>query len=69
MTVKEVVELFSISDSQMAEYLWGDCVYGLPDEACEYLHNSLTPSQIRAFGEFVLKKADEIEMGENSHES
>ena len=56
-SIQELVEVFQISPQQLAEYLWRDCVFSIPDECCEYLE-SLTPAQLRAFGNLILAEAD-----------
>ena len=61
-TIQDIVAAFQISPQQLAEYLWRDCVYSVIDCDCEYLE-TLTPSQLRAFGNLVLAEADIKEEG------
>ena len=51
-SIQDIVEAFDISDTQLAAYLWRDCVYSLIDCDCEYL-SALTPQQLMAFAEYI----------------
>ena len=61
-SIQDIVQAFSISERQLAAYLYKDCVYSLMDCDCEYLCD-LTPQQLLAFAEYLeieaLMKLDE----------
>ena len=54
---QDIIQSFELTPHQVAAYLWRDCVFSVWDGDCEYLE-SLTPSQLRAFGNLVLAEAD-----------
>ena len=53
---QDIVANFELTPHQVAAYLWRDAVFSTWDGDCEYLE-SLTPEQLKAFGELILAEA------------
>jgi len=63
MSFSELIAGFLLTDQQVAHFLYGDLCFQCPsDDECHFLPE-LKPEHLKALGELLLSKADEIELG------
>jgi hypothetical protein len=66
MTLLDCIEYFRLSPPQVANFLWMDLVFSLPDEDTHSL-SELSAEHLKALGEYLIERAEE--MGGMVHES
>lgn len=61
MTLLDCIEYFKLHPSQVAHFLWCDTCFSWPDEDTHSL-SELDPEYLRAFGEYLIERAEHLEV-------